>query len=306
MLLLCLALGEALLSVDPNTNLLVDEWGRVRVMHGMNVVYKEPPFHPRRTEYNADDSLVQEDFENFRQWGLTSIRLYMAWEGFEPARHQYNYTYLTVLRDIVREAEQYGVNVLIDSHHDVYSRKFCGEGFPDWLIDVHSFPKPLKVKLRYDEEGHPLKKDCMNLPFVSYYASYDVVQFSHDFFTNKRGMNDMFIEMWGRVMEFFRDEDNVIGYDILNEPTGGNLWANPYSLLGPGQTNNRLLLPFYRKLSAALRSIEPNKLFTFEPFPLDMVGGFDGAFSKNSSKHDVLNYHSYCPWGKKYGTNRCK
>lgn len=94
--------------------------------------------------------------------------------------------------------------MIIDAHHDLYSKKFCGEGFPTWLGDVTSFPAPFKVKLRRDAGGFPLKEDCMKIPFFHYYISYDVVAFSHDFFTNKNGMNDKFIEMWLKVIEFFK------------------------------------------------------------------------------------------------------
>ena len=61
-----------------------------------------------------------------KSWGINSLRLYLAWEGFEPKKGEYNYTYLSVLRDIIREAETYGISVLLDAHHDLYSRKFCG------------------------------------------------------------------------------------------------------------------------------------------------------------------------------------
>ena len=29
-------------------------------------------------------------------------------------------------------------------------------------------------------------------------------------------MNDKFIDMWIKVVEFFKNEKNVIGYDIIN------------------------------------------------------------------------------------------
>ena len=54
------------------------------------------------------------------------------------------------------------------------------------------------------------------------------MRFSHDFFTNKKGINDKFIKMWVNVVEFFKEEENVFGYDLLNEPTGGNGRRNPY------------------------------------------------------------------------------
>ena len=143
----------------------------------------------------------------------------------------------------------------------------------------------------------------MKIGFFKYYISYDVVTFSHDFFTNKNGMNDKFIEMWLKVVEYFKSEKNVIGYDIINEPTGGNFWANPYSFLGPDQDNNRILLPFYKKASQKIREIEKDRLLLFEPAPQDMIGGFYQPFSSFKSK-DLLNYHTYCPFA--LGTLKCQ
>lgn len=194
---------------------------------------------------------------------------------------------------------------MIDAHHDLYSKRFCGEGFPDWLVTSFSFPSPFKVELRRDSNGNPLKEDCLKKAFFQYYISYDVVSFSHDFFTNKNGMNDKFIEMWLKVVEYFKGEANVIGYDILNEPTGGNFWKNPYSFIGPDQNNNRLLLPFYRKISREIRKIEREKLLMFEPSPVDMVGGFLENFGEINSR-DLLNYHTYCPFTKSLGGSKCR
>ena len=55
--------------------------------------------------------------------------------------------------------------------------------------------------------------------------------------------------MWKAVVSFFKGEKNVIGYDIMNEPIGGNAYKNIYDVLGPGVTNNKYLLPFYKKIS---------------------------------------------------------
>ena len=118
-------------------------------------------------------------------------------------------------------------------------------------------------------------------------------------------MNDKFIEMWLKVVEYFKDELNVIGYDIINEPTGGNFWKNPYAFIGPDQNNNRLLLPFYKKISKAIRAIEKEKLLLFEPSPADMVGGFYENFSEYNHK-DLLNYHTYCPFTKSLGSQKCQ
>lgn len=138
-------------------------------------------------------------------------------------------------------------------HQDLYSRKFCGEGFPDWLVNKLTFPAPFKIDLDYDSNGIPTKESCMKLSFFKYYATYDVMQFSHEFFTNKNGMADKFVKMWTKVVAYFVNERNVIGYDLINEPSGADAWKNLYSFLGPSVNNNRFLFPFYKKLITAIR-----------------------------------------------------
>lgn len=63
--------------------------------YSVNVVYKLPPFYPPVTEgFDSNDSLSDFDLDNLVSWGLSFIRLHVAWEGVEPVRGQYNYTYL--------------------------------------------------------------------------------------------------------------------------------------------------------------------------------------------------------------------
>ena len=38
------------IKVDTKRSLLIDEYGRYRVFHGVNVVYKKPPFYPPITK----------------------------------------------------------------------------------------------------------------------------------------------------------------------------------------------------------------------------------------------------------------
>lgn len=86
------------LQADPITSYLTDKSGRFIFYHGVNVVYKEFPYYPNRDRFSPMDSLVAEDFKKLSDWGFRSIRLYIAWEGFEPVEGQYNYTYLEKLR----------------------------------------------------------------------------------------------------------------------------------------------------------------------------------------------------------------
>jgi hypothetical protein len=47
-----------------------------------------------------------------------------------------------------------------------------------------------------------------------------------------------------------------------------------YEFIGPGMNNNKYLLPFYRKISKAIRRIDQSKLLFFEPSPADQIAGF--------------------------------
>ncbi len=48
-----------------------------------------------------------------------------------------------------------------------------------------------------------------------------------DLYDNKNGIADSFAEMWKLVATYFKDEPNVIGYELLNEPFFGDLNMNP-------------------------------------------------------------------------------
>jgi endoglycosylceramidase len=81
LLLLCLLCGciSAGISVDPVTSYLVDETGRFVFYHGVNAVYKEPPFHPKTDSFDPNTSLAREDLTRLREWGLRAVRMGVVW-----------------------------------------------------------------------------------------------------------------------------------------------------------------------------------------------------------------------------------
>lgn len=87
-------MGVWTLRVDRNSTLLMDEFGRYRVYHGVNVVYKTPPYYPELVQYSSNFSLTHDDLTNLESWGFNMIRLYVAWEGVETYPSLYNFTYV--------------------------------------------------------------------------------------------------------------------------------------------------------------------------------------------------------------------
>ncbi len=103
------------------------------------------------------------------------IRLHTSFEGFEPEKNKINRTYVEVLKKIVRNAKKYDIYVLLDTHQDLLSRRFCGNGFPDWAMTVNeSFPYPVRLPLERDAQGLPLISDCLKRAFSFHYFSYDI------------------------------------------------------------------------------------------------------------------------------------
>lgn len=65
----------------------------------------------------------------------------------------------------------------------------------------------------------------------------------------------------------------MIGYEVVNEPAGANIYDNALNFLWPGVSNNKFLLPFYRRINKAIRAIDKEKLLFFEPSVVDVFGG---------------------------------
>jgi endoglycosylceramidase len=64
---------------------------------------------------------------------------------------------------IVQKCNKFGISVVLDAHQDLFARQFCGEGLPTWVAKRETFPAPLKVKIRYDKDGFPLREDCLSI-----------------------------------------------------------------------------------------------------------------------------------------------
>ena len=67
---------DLFITVNPDTNMLLDSQGRERFFHGTNVVVKHKPFHPELNGYSKD-SFSEIDMKILQSLGLNTIRLGM-------------------------------------------------------------------------------------------------------------------------------------------------------------------------------------------------------------------------------------
>lgn len=107
------------------------------------------------------------------------------WEAVETAPGVYNSTYLDECNDLITTMGQKGIYTLVDAHQDVFARRICGEGVPDFYAKEemlsHSCDESLVKDIawlvgacksmesygfRKDENGDPLVEDCVKNNFA--------------------------------------------------------------------------------------------------------------------------------------------
>ena len=109
-----------------------DREGRHIILHGVNVVYKIPPYIPSQDTFDPENSLSDKDIDDLVQWGFNFVRLGVNWDSVETAPGAYNATYLDEIDKLINKLGAAGLYTLVDAHQDVGARMMCGEGFPNF------------------------------------------------------------------------------------------------------------------------------------------------------------------------------
>ena len=182
---------------------LVDGQNRVLILHGINLSgrSKRPPFLP---------DVDRADVAQLRKWGFNSVRYLITWEAVEPEPGAYDDAHLDKVAERLGWCRQAGLRVVLDMHQDLYSRKYGGDGAPHWACI---------------DDDIPFAK-ARGAWYLSY-ASPAVIKAFDSFWANRPGpggvgIQDRFIAAWQHVARRFRDDRNVVGYDLLNEPYYGS------------------------------------------------------------------------------------
>ena len=149
---------------------IIDNFGRERIFHGTNVIYKTKPWHPILNKFDYTKSFNDDDIKIIKNLGLNIIRLGVMWPGVEPVKGNYNLSYLNVMKNIINKLNDNNIYVLIDFHQDVLSEYFCGEGIPDWILNNSNFPFP--INFPYNKMGKPSKEQCLSGNWIDYQFTY--------------------------------------------------------------------------------------------------------------------------------------
>ena len=208
---------------SPGGPYLYDANNRVVLLHGVNVVYKHPPYiaYPDR---GKPWDLSAADAARMQSLGFNVVRLGLEWQALEPGSggpnqpkictpgtpgdpHEFNRAvaeaYLSHVAATVKLLSRYGIYTLLDMHQDVYNANFRGEGAPDWAVCTDGVPI-VPTGGRWSNNYSNPQLDTA----VHHFWTNDVVG-------NLQGQFDL---VWATVASRFKNDPWVVGYDPYNEP----------------------------------------------------------------------------------------
>ncbi len=232
---------------------IYDREGRFVILRGVNYNVLGDYWHANPS-IPATAQHHEEQFRIMASYGFNCIRLLFSWSALEPERGQHNQAYIQNLARVIEDAKKYGIYVMLDLHQDAYSKY------------IFSTPEDNCERNQKGWDGAPLwatytdgQSVCSNdgsregVPAV-YYAWQNL-------WDNRDGIQDNLIASWKVLIAALGHHENVIGYDLINEPSLG------YSSL---QDQQKKLSGFYSRLIKAIRETEKQhqqteKIAFFEP-----------------------------------------
>ncbi len=254
---------------------ITDARGRVVILHGLNMVNKLPPYAPRAVGFGADDAGF------LRRNGFNTVRLGMIDKAVEPQPGHYDAAYIDRIRSTERMLAARGIFSLLDFHQDLYNEKFGGEGFPDWAVLDDGLPaEPLA-----GFPGSYLTSPGLNRAFDNLWANAPG--------PGGVGIQKRYAAAWAKVATRFKQDNGVMGYDLLNEPWPGSDVATCTSTAGCPTFDTAKLAPLYRRVISRIRAAEGRHLVFYEP---NVLFNFDA----NTNLPDLgftrlgMSFHDYC------------
>jgi len=230
-----------------------DETGRVRILHGVNLSGStKVPVHPDGATHltegfwnHRDVSFIgrpfpldkaDEHFRRLKSWGLDFLRFLVTWEAIEHAGPgKYDEAYLDYVDAVIDKAAEHDILVFIDFHQDVWSRFSGGDGAPGWTfekvgLEMRHFHKT-GAALVHQEIGDPFPrmqwasnytKLAAATMFTLFYAGNDFApETKIDGISAQDYLQNHYTDVLKLVAERFCDKPNVVGIDLMNEPSKG-------------------------------------------------------------------------------------
>ena len=145
--------------------------------------------------------------------GFNAVRLGVVMEGLIPAPGEIDDGYVEHIAETVDTLARHHLFVLLDFHQDGFAPLFRGNGLPDWMAITDGLPNPPDVSFPLYYVLNP----AMQRAFEHFWAN--------DPGPDGIGLQDRYVEAFGRIAARFASEPRVVGYEVINEPWPGATWS---------------------------------------------------------------------------------
>lgn len=277
----------------------VNESGNEVLLQGINFVCKEKDQGYLWPEH-------KKLFAWFAECGFNLIRLGIFWDGVEPQPGVYDDAYLEKIRQVILDAHEKQLYVILDMHQDLWSVLYA-DGAPEWATVT-------------DGADHP--EDCA-MWFDAYLRSDAIINAADHFWNNDSaedgtGLMDHYAAMWEHISEKLSGCPGLIGLEPMNEPFMGSLARDTFGMAAAKtkekypefdfasmqgitpqsqeymgrivggaflEFDKKTLMPFYQKMNDAIRKntdlalVTGGNIYSSANFPsgISRVSGPDGT-----------------------------
>ncbi len=228
--------------------------------------YPTPPAAYARGACPADDPTVegvdicQYDFSQLAPLGYNVLRLNISWSLLEPTPGKLDENYIKRIAQVVGWAKSAGIYVVIDMHQDAWSKYI-------YTAPGETCPPPTQAIRGFD--GAPLWASAHLAPACAANGTRELdPAVAEDFqklyddvpAPDGVGLQEHYANAMLALAERFHEEPTVAGYEIINEPSPGDVAV-------PGGVDATELFPFYAKVVKRVVSGVPGfrQLFFVEP-----------------------------------------
>jgi endoglycosylceramidase len=243
--------------------------GAIRDVEGRSVVLRGVNFAGTHKQKPYLSDFGPPDLERLKaEYGFNALRVLILWAAIEPEKGVFDEKYLDGLEERIRWARDANMLVVLDMHQDLYGEGFAGgDGAPKWTCDGARYAafKP-------------------TTPWFLGSLDTNVMACVDNLYAEGGEQRAHFIEAWRHVAARLAKYENIVGFDILNEPHWGS-----YSILA---FEIDRLASFYTDVAKGVREVAPNWLIFAEPGSNRNVG-YPSSLPKLPFEGVVYAPHSY-------------
>ncbi len=218
---------------------IYDRSGRFVLLRGVNYnvlgdYWQANPSIPATKPYAASD------MEQMASYGFNCVRLLFSWSKLEPQPGVYDMAYIQSIRMAIEDAARYDMYVMLDMHQDAWGKYIATpadsvctnpnkgwDGAPEWAT--------------YTDGASTCSPDGSREGAPAVYTAFG------NFWNNRNGIQDSCIKAWQALIAETAQYQNVVGYDLINEPGFGAVST---------EEAGAQMSSYYARLISAIRTTE--------------------------------------------------